>query len=81
MPWSIGWVAHLIINGVDLALHHEPLPTHYWWIVGAEVVLALIFSALTRAIDYTDSLLADRYTHHVSVEVMRKAATPRCHRL
>ena len=74
MPWSIGWVAHLIINGVDLALHHQPLLPHYWWIVAAEVALALIFAALTRAIDYTDSLLADRYTHHVSIEVMRQAA-------
>jgi ATP-binding cassette subfamily B protein len=74
MPWSIGWVAHLIINGVDLALHHQPLLPHYWWIVAAEVALAHIFAALTRAIDYTDSLLADRYTHHVSIEVMRQAA-------
>jgi ATP-binding cassette subfamily B protein len=74
MPWAIGWVAHLIINGVDEALHHQPLPNHYWWIVASEVALALIFSALTRAIDYTDSLLADRYTHHVSIEVMRQAA-------
>lgn len=74
MPWGIGWVAHLIINGVDQALHHQPLPAHYWWIVASEVALALIFAALTRAIDYTDSLLADRYTHHVSIEVMRQAA-------
>ena len=29
---------------------------------------------LSRTIDYFDNLLADRYTHHVSVEVMRKAA-------
>ena len=74
MPWGIGWVAHLIINGVDNALHHQPLPPHYWWIVGAEVGLALVFAAFMRAIDYTDSLLADRYTHHVSIEVMRQAA-------
>jgi ATP-binding cassette, subfamily B, bacterial len=74
MPWGIGWVAHLIINGVDAALHHQPLPAYYWWIVGAEVALALLFAALMRAIDYTDSLLADRYTHHVSIEVMRQAA-------
>jgi ATP-binding cassette, subfamily B, bacterial len=74
MPWGIGWVAHLIINGVDAALHHQPLPSHYWWIVVAEVTLALLFAALMRAIDYTDSLLADRYTHHVSIEVMRQAA-------
>jgi ATP-binding cassette, subfamily B, bacterial len=74
MPWAIGWVASRIIQGVDVALHHQPLTPHYWWIVGAEVALALAFSALTRAIDYTDSLLADRYTHHVSIEVMRQAA-------
>jgi ATP-binding cassette, subfamily B, bacterial len=74
MPWGIGWVAHLIINGVDAALHHQPLPPHYWSIVGAEVALALLFAAFMRAIDYTDSLLADRYTHHVSIEVMRQAA-------
>jgi len=29
---------------------------------------------LSRSVDYFDNLLADRYTHHVSVEVMRKAA-------
>ncbi|HTV16229.1 MAG TPA: hypothetical protein VME68_16025, partial [Acidobacteriaceae bacterium] len=74
MPWGIGWVAHLIINGVDAALHHQPLPPRFWWIVGAEVALALLFAAFMRAIDYTDALLADRYTHHVSIEVMRQAA-------
>lgn len=74
MPWSIGWVASRIINGVDAVLHHQPLPSHFWRIVGAEIALALIFGALTRAIAYTDSLLADRYTHHVSIEVMRQGA-------
>ena len=74
MPWSIGWVASRIINGVDAVLHHQALPSHYWQIVAAEVALALLFSALMRAVDYTDSLLADRYTHHVSIEVMRQAA-------
>ena len=28
----------------------------------------------TRTIDYTDSLLADKYTRHVSIEIMRHAA-------
>jgi len=74
MPWSIGWVASRIIEGVKQSVDHQPLPAHFFWIVFAEVVLALVFSALTRAIDYTDSLLADRYTHHVSIEVMRQAA-------
>ena len=40
----------------------------------AEVALAVLIGILSRAVDYFDNLLADRYTHHVSVEVMRKAA-------
>jgi ATP-binding cassette subfamily B protein len=74
MPWAIGWVASRIIEAIKQAVDHQPLPAHFWWIVGAEVALAIVFSALTRAIDYTDSMLADRYTHHVSIEVMRQAA-------
>jgi len=38
------------------------------------VIFALITGALSRAIDYSDSLLSDRYTHYVSVRVMRQAA-------
>ena len=74
MPWAIAGVASRIIEGVKQSVDHQPLPAHFGWIVAAEVVLAIVFSALTRAIDYTDSLLADRYTHHVSIEVMRQAA-------
>ena len=74
MPWAIGWVASRIIEGVKQSVDHQPLQPHFAWLVGTEVALAIVFSALTRAIDYTDSLLADRYTHHVSIEVMRQAA-------
>ena len=38
------------------------------------MALAVITGILSRSVDYFDNLLADRYTHHVSVEVMRKAA-------
>ena len=38
------------------------------------MALAVLIGILSRAVDYFDNLLADRYTHHVSVEVMRKAA-------
>jgi hypothetical protein len=51
------------------------LPQHFWWLVGAEMALAVLTGILSRAVDYFDNLLADRYTHHVSVEVMRKAAS------
>ncbi len=67
-------VAAHILNGVALGLRHQPLFAHFWWWVAGEVVLALFVGILTRATDYGDQLLADRYTYHVSVQVMDQAA-------
>ena len=72
--WGLGYIARLIIDGVNRISHHQPLPAHFWWLVMAEMTLAVITGILARSVDYFDNLLADRYTHHVSVEVMRKAA-------
>lgn len=71
---GIGVVAARIITGVARALQHQPQLPHFWWLVGAEVGLALLNGILSRAIDYTDQLLANRYTYHVSVQVMQQAA-------
>lgn len=70
----IGIVAANIVNGVTLAIYHRPLFPRFWWLVIAEVGLALLTGILTRGIDYSDQLLADRYTYHVSVRVMQQAA-------
>jgi ATP-binding cassette, subfamily B, bacterial len=71
---GIGVVAARIITGVAGTLHHLPLIPHFWWLVVAEVGLALLNGILSRAIDYSDQLLANRYTYHVSVQVMQQAA-------
>ena len=42
--------------------------------MGLEAGLNVFSGLLTRGVDYSDSLLADRYTHFVSVRVMRQAA-------
>jgi ATP-binding cassette subfamily B protein len=75
LPVGIGIIGRFIIDGVIRLRVHQPLPDHFWWLVGAEMALALIAGILSRAVDFFDNLLADRYTHHVSVEVMRKAAS------
>jgi ATP-binding cassette subfamily B protein len=67
-------VAAHILNGVALALNHQPVFAQFWYWVLGEVVLALLVGILGRAIDYGDQLLADRYTYHVSVQVMEQAA-------
>jgi ATP-binding cassette subfamily B protein len=73
LPSAIALVAAWIINGVQQVFSHQGLRPHFWWMVGLEAVLNVTAGLLTRGIDYSDSLLADRYTHHVSVEVMRQA--------
>ncbi|MGA2050215.1 MAG: ABC transporter ATP-binding protein [Terracidiphilus sp.] len=75
LPVGIGIVGRFIIDGVNSIRLHRPLPQHFWWLVAAEMALAVLTGILSRAVDYFDNLLADRYTHHVSVEVMRKAAS------
>jgi ATP-binding cassette subfamily B protein len=75
LPVAIGIVGRFIIDGVNQIRIHRPLPTHFWWLVSTEMALAVLTGILSRAVDYFDNLLADRYTHHVSVEVMRKAAS------
>ncbi len=74
LPVGVGIIGRFIIDGINRIRQHQPLPQHFWWLVGSEMALAVFIGILTRAVDYFDSLLADRYTHHVSVEVMRKAA-------
>ena len=74
LPVGIGIIGRYIIDGVNRIRLHQSLPEHFWWLVGGEMALAVLTGILARSVDYFDNLLADRYTHHVSVEVMRKAA-------
>lgn len=74
MPWAIAKVAAWILGGVGKVLNHQAVPNHFWQMVGLEVLLAIITGGLARFVDYTDNLLSDRYTHHVSISVMRQAA-------
>jgi ATP-binding cassette subfamily B protein len=74
LPVGVGIIGRSIIDGVNRIRFHQALPANFWWLVGGELMLAVLIGILSRAVDYFDNLLADRYTHHVSVEVMRKAA-------
>jgi ATP-binding cassette subfamily B protein len=74
LPAAIAGVAAKIINGVQHVFSHQGLLPHFWWLVGLEAGLNVLSGLLTRGVDYSDSLLADRYTHFVSVRVMRQAA-------
>jgi ATP-binding cassette, subfamily B, bacterial len=74
LPAAIAGVAALILNGVQHYFSHQGVPALFWWLVGVEAGLNVVNGLLIRGIDYSDSLLADRYTHFVSIRVMKQAA-------
>ncbi len=75
LPLGLYWVTKLIIDIVVRTVEtHQPSAHRLWWLVAAEFGLALLIGFLGRLIDYTDMLLADRYTRYVSVLVMKHAA-------
>jgi ATP-binding cassette subfamily B protein len=75
LPIALLWITKLIIDGIVHSVSsHQPVPPRFWWLVAAEFSLAVFSGILTRAVDYLDSLLADKYTRHVSIQVMKHAS-------
>jgi ATP-binding cassette subfamily B protein len=74
LPFGIAKIAAYILNDIGEVLRGHPLAFNFWRLVAAEVALNVSLGLITRAIDYSDSLLANRYTQYVSVRVMEQAA-------
>lgn len=78
VPVSTAYVSKLIIDVItDIVQHRTTFAasaTHLWWLAIIEFALAVSGSVAGRLIDYYDSVLADRYTRHVSIAVMRHAS-------
>lgn len=75
VPVSAGYVGGVVIQrATDVFNKKVPLNATLWWLVGLEFSLAVIGNVLGRIIDYYDSVLADRYTRHVSIQVMDHAS-------
>ncbi len=75
VPVSLAWVSGRIINNVDAIVHHTmTLSAYLWWLAALEFAIAVLGNVVGRLIDYYDSVLADRYMRHVSIQVMRHAS-------
>ena len=76
LPVALLWITKLIIDRIVHAVSaHQPVQPGFWWLVVTEFSLAVLNSILLRTIDYSDSLLADKYTRYVSIRVMNHAAS------
>ncbi len=75
LPLGLLAITKLIVDYVVQAVAtHQMVPQRFWWLVAAEFGLAVLTSVLGRVVDYLDAVLADRYSQHVSVQVMAHAA-------
>jgi len=75
LPLAALWITKIIIDGiVQVVSYHQPVRPILWWLVAAEFAVAILGSFLGRLVDYLDALLADKYTRHISIEVMKHAA-------
>ncbi len=71
LPLATLWVGKLIIDAVAHGVHRDRV----WTLVAIEIALAVVSELLGRAVSLVDSLLWDRFTNRLSVELMRHAAT------
>lgn len=75
LPLAMLAITKLIVDYVVHALSsHQAVPRQFWWLVAAEFALAVLIAVISRVVDYLDALLADKYSQHVSVQVMEHAA-------
>jgi ATP-binding cassette subfamily B protein len=76
LPVGLLAITRLIIDDIVFAVsNHQAVQPKLWWLVAAEFSLAVLNSVLVRTIDYSDALLADKYTRYVSIRVMNHAAS------
>lgn len=68
------YIGKRIINGVLPALNGHSLPATFWRNVVYEFLIVFTTQVAARVVDYADSLIADQYTHHVSLLILEHAA-------
>ncbi len=75
-PLALLAVTRIILDSIVGVLSKgQALRPHFWWWVALEFLIASASTFLNRAIDFSDSLLADKYIQHISVQIMRQAAS------
>ncbi|GAB3809308.1 ABC transporter ATP-binding protein [Spirosoma humi] len=76
IPAATLYVGKLIIDQVvSLSRHTSDDSNYIWWLVGAEFGLAILSTALARAVALMDGLLGDLFANQTSIRLMEHAAT------
>lgn len=67
-------VSKQILDAVQAHVAGQGLPSYFWWLVAAEFCLGALGATVGRTTGFFDSLLADRFSRHVSLLVMEHAS-------
>lgn len=71
LPLAMLWVTKYIIDDiVNSTKHTAALPSYFWWLVVTEFALACLGTILSRATDFCDTVLADKYARYISIKIM-----------
>jgi ATP-binding cassette subfamily B protein len=74
-PVAVLAVTRVIIDSIyALTSRHTVLPKMFWWLVGLEFGLACLGTILARLADFSDTVLADKYSRHISTRIMEHAS-------
>lgn len=75
IPIALLWVGKEIIDEVifQIDLDNKDL-TRLYWLIGTELLLAIISDVFNRLIGLTDGLLGDLYSNSSSIELIQKTA-------
>jgi ATP-binding cassette subfamily B protein len=74
VPLAMLAVSKQILDAVQAHYGGHALRPSFWWLVGAEFALAALGAIAGRTVGFFESLLADRFTRHVSLLVMEHAS-------
>ena len=75
IPVAMLAITRVIIDSIyGLTSQHRVLPGFFWWLVALEFGLASLGTILARLTDFCDSVLADKYTRHISTRIMEHAS-------
>jgi len=76
IPLAALAVTRVIVNDiVEYRQHQTALPHNFWYLVGLEFALAgLLAGVLIRLVAYSEIVLADRYSKHISTKIMEHAS-------
>jgi len=75
IPITLLWVGKETIDEVILQVDLDPSDlTRLYWLIGIELLLAILSDVFNRLISLTDGLLGDLYSNTSSIELIQKTA-------